>query len=134
MLLYPYLKKRGDVTVQCLKCGVDIPEGQVFCDSCREAMAQYPVRSNVLIQLPPSRTYGKRPPVKRGPSDAERIHRLRMQKMRMGIVIAVLSAIIVAGGVLAWFHLKQDQKPVTGQNYTVTTPATEAAVPSESTK
>ena len=36
----------------CIKCGRDLEEGQIFCQSCLEVMAKYPVKPNTAIQLP----------------------------------------------------------------------------------
>ena len=30
--------------MNCLKCGVEIPERQCFCDRCRASMEGYPIR------------------------------------------------------------------------------------------
>ena len=37
--------------MNCMKCGVEIPEGQVFCDHCLELMKEYPIRPGVHIHL-----------------------------------------------------------------------------------
>ena len=39
--------------MRCLKCGRELKESQVFCDICREDMANYPVKPGTPIQLPP---------------------------------------------------------------------------------
>ena len=39
----------------CMKCGKETGDGQVFCDSCLEVMAQYPVKPDIVVQLPPKR-------------------------------------------------------------------------------
>ena len=36
----------------CMKCGVEIPENQVFCDSCLSVMNRYPVKPDAHIHLP----------------------------------------------------------------------------------
>ncbi len=38
--------------MNCIKCGVEIPENQVFCDSCLADMARYPVKPDVTVTLP----------------------------------------------------------------------------------
>lgn len=38
--------------MSCLKCGRDIEEGQVFCETCLSDMAKYPVKPGIAIQLP----------------------------------------------------------------------------------
>ena len=39
----------------CMKCGKETGDGQVFCDSCLEVMAQYPVKPDTVVTLPPAR-------------------------------------------------------------------------------
>ena len=38
--------------MQCMKCGRDVESDEVFCNSCKETMARYPVRPGVVVQLP----------------------------------------------------------------------------------
>ena len=35
-----------------MKCGREIPVGQVFCDECLEDMEKYPVKPGTAVQLP----------------------------------------------------------------------------------
>lgn len=42
----------------CMKCGKETDNGQVFCDSCLEVMERYPVKPDIVVQLPPVRTLG----------------------------------------------------------------------------
>ena len=35
--------------MNCLKCGRDIAEDQLFCESCLEVMDQYPVKSGSVV-------------------------------------------------------------------------------------
>ncbi len=39
--------------MNCIKCGVEIKEPQVFCDKCLAEMEKYPVEPNVSVNLPP---------------------------------------------------------------------------------
>ncbi len=38
--------------LNCLKCGREIEEGQVFCNDCLVQMAKYPVKPGTAVQLP----------------------------------------------------------------------------------
>ena len=38
--------------MNCLKCGREIEEGQVFCNDCLVQMAKYPVKPGTAVQLP----------------------------------------------------------------------------------
>ena len=38
--------------MNCIKCGVTIPENQVFCDACLADMEKYPVKPDITVSLP----------------------------------------------------------------------------------
>ena len=38
--------------MQCMKCGREIPVGQVFCEECLAEMAAYPVKPGTVVTLP----------------------------------------------------------------------------------
>ena len=38
--------------MQCMKCGREIPAGQVFCEECLAEMADYPVKPGTVVTLP----------------------------------------------------------------------------------
>ncbi len=39
--------------MNCIKCGIEVPGEQVFCDACLAEMEKYPVKSDVTVTLPP---------------------------------------------------------------------------------
>lgn len=45
-------EKRGCGHMNCMKCGKETTQSQVFCDRCLEVMAQYPVDPATAFQLP----------------------------------------------------------------------------------
>ena len=42
--------------MNCMKCGVEIPENQVFCDHCLAVMDDYPIKPDAHIHLPKRET------------------------------------------------------------------------------
>ena len=38
--------------MNCMKCGREIAEEAVFCESCLEDMRKYPVKPGIAVQLP----------------------------------------------------------------------------------
>lgn len=38
--------------MQCMKCGREIPAGQVFCEECLAEMTEYPVKPGTVVTLP----------------------------------------------------------------------------------
>lgn len=106
----------------CMKCGRDIEEGQVFCTSCLEVMAKYPVKPGIAIQLPGrketpvlKKTYPRR---RQPPTPEEQIQRLKKRLKRMIILWLITLALLAATiyPTIEFFLGKPFQLP--GQNYT----------------
>ena len=117
--------KMGGNAVNCLKCGVEIAEGQVFCADCLAVMAKYPVKPNVAIQLPHQRqplpqkkAYPKR---RQAPRPEEKVAAtkkwLRFLLAMWLITLALLIAALFP--TMEYFQGKTFLLP--GQNYTTIT-------------
>ena len=112
--------------MNCMKCGVEIPEQQVFCDHCLQIMGQYPVKSDVHIQLPKRSSAveavkkpGKK---KRSLSQEELISSLTMRVLRLRLTVVVLIfLLLVSCGLFAINLYQQYNEPVIGKNYTIDT-------------
>ena len=115
----------------CMKCGRDIEEGQVFCDSCLEDMKKYPVKPGIAIQLPnrkdgpaPKKNTPKR---KQPPTPEEQIRTLKRRLKRMVILWLITLSLLAATiyPTVEYFLGKPFLQP--GQNYTtiVSTESTE---------
>lgn len=108
----------------CMKCGVEIPEHQVFCDHCLEVMEQYPVKPDTHIHLPkrasslePTKKTGKK---KRALTQEELLSALKMRILRLRLAVVVLIFLAcVLGGFLAMNLYQQYSQPATGKNYTI---------------
>ena len=113
--------------MNCMKCGVQIPEGPVFCDHCLELMNAYPIRPGVHIHLPKRamEVSDSKKPVKkkRVPSPEEQIAALKLKILRMRLAIVVLAFVVcVVSGFLALkIYNTQNTEPTTGRNYTIDT-------------
>lgn len=84
--------ERAVTPVNCMKCGAEIKGEQVFCDDCLTQMARFPVRPNVVVQLPPkqdSLPARKRKPVKKDRDLAEQNRHLRSQVRWLSLLLAV---------------------------------------------
>ena len=84
--------------MQCLKCGKETKNEQVFCSQCLAVMETYPVKPDVHVQLPkhanreiPKKSAKKRRP----PSMEEQIASLRKRNRRL--VAALLIAVLLLG-------------------------------------
>ena len=114
--------------MQCIKCGRDVEPDQVFCNSCKETMAKYPVRPGVVVQLPRrTETVGKKQPSRRRPtlSAEEQLVLLRRAVRRLAVLAVLLLAAVIG---LSWLtvdlYRESERKVLPGQNYySATTPA-----------
>ena len=111
--------------MNCMKCGTDVPDGRVFCDSCLRGMADYPVKPGTVVLLPkrPEQPSVKIPYIKRRtpPSLEEQVVSLR-KRLRIMTVLFLLT--LVAAAFLAYFsveHLLEQDAPLPGQNYSAMT-------------
>ena len=112
--------------MNCMKCGTQIPDAQVFCDHCLSVMDQYPVKHDVHIHLPkrveeveaPKRPAKK----KRSLPPEEQISVLKMKVLRLRLVAVILAFVIcVVGAFLALKLYEVYKPPITGLNYTIDT-------------
>lgn len=106
----------------CMKCGRDIKEGQVFCNSCLEDMKKYPVKPGTAIQLPhkkeaPSKkVYVKR---KQPPTAEEQLQKLRKRLKRM-IILWLITLILLGAAIYPTVQFFMDLSlELPGQNYTI---------------
>lgn len=111
--------------MNCIKCGRDIEEGQVFCASCLEDMAKYPVKPGIAIQLPRRKdtsTVKKMHPKRRQPPTPEEQLRVLKKKLRRMIVLWLVTLALLAATIyptVEYFFGEQFLLP--GQNYTTIT-------------
>jgi len=110
--------------MNCMKCGVEIQEGCVFCDHCLSVMEQHPVRPGTHIHLPKraQAVIAPKKPVKkkRTLSAEEQISALKLKLWRMRLTAAILAFLFcVSSGFLVMKVLQGPAEPTTGRNYTV---------------
>ena len=113
--------------MNCMKCGVEIPETQVFCDHCLEVMAECPVRPGIHVHLPkrakvvevPKKSAKK----KRTPSTEEQLSALKLKVLRLRLLAVILAFVICLLGSVLALKLYQDYTApdATGRNYTIDT-------------
>jgi len=112
--------------MNCMKCGVEIPENQVFCDHCLSVMEDYPIRPDAHIHLPKREepvAPAKRPTKKkRTPTPEEQISILRMKVLRLRLAAAILAFFLCVVSAFLGLRLYEDlTQPETGRNYTIDT-------------
>ena len=108
--------------MNCVKCGRDIGEDQVFCGTCLEEMEQYPVRPGTAIHIParkeweePKKSNQKKRPIV---SLSEQVLRLKKKVLRLRIIVIVL--LLLCGSlcfVIGRTVMELDIQRLLGQNY-----------------
>ena len=77
--------------MQCMKCGLEVPDGQVFCGGCLEVMDKYPVNpgtpAHILPRKPVEKTQRKREL-----STKELLARQQRINRRLKILVLILAA------------------------------------------
>ena len=107
--------------MNCLKCGREITEGNVFCPDCLAVMEKYPVKPNASVQLPrrDEQEAPKKSSKRKKISQEERIAKLKKQSRRMALVIAILFVLLcVLAGRIAHQELNRPGEKDEGKNYT----------------
>lgn len=119
--------------MNCMKCGRETVDNQVFCAECLAEMEKYPVKPGTVVHLPhrseePSsrKAHSRR---KAPPAPEEQVRSQR--KVIRNLLIALLVSLILLGvtGYFAIIHLLNNQSALLpGQNYSSVT-STEPIVP-----
>ena len=107
--------------MNCVKCGREIPEDQVFCEVCLTEMENYPVKPGTAVHIP-ARTAEEPPkkPVKRKriPTAEELLLKTR-KKLRRTRIFAVILLLVcgLLSFLMAQAVLELDFQRILGQNY-----------------
>ncbi len=107
--------------MQCMKCGRDLDEDQVFCDVCQEDMKKYPVKPGTVVLLPHYVRHNqpKRTP-KRIMTHEEQIRRLKKRNRVLAYLFALALTCAISFGMLSlYLYAEYEDKFLPGQNYTV---------------
>jgi len=78
--------------MNCIKCGINIPENQVFCDSCLADMENYPVKPDITVTLPPRKEapVSKKKARRRTIPPEEQLRRMKIKLRLAHITLAVV--------------------------------------------
>ena len=120
--------------MQCMKCGREIPAGQVFCEGCLKDMEKYPIKPGTVVQLPqtPKAAPAKKQHGYRRPAiqPAEHVKILQRRLFVVSAMLALTIMMMVSGFLLTAEYIQKNQsKPLPGQNYSTedTAQTTEAS-------
>ena len=104
--------------MQCLRCGREIEDDDVFCFLCEAVMMKHPVKPNTVVTIPERsvRSRNVQPRRQQRPEeDTDQLHRTIMQ-LRLWVCM-LMAALMLCVGVLTWQELTREEKPSIGQNY-----------------
>lgn len=113
--------------MNCMKCGREIQQGQVFCPDCLEDMEKYPVKPGTVVQLParPKQAPVKKPNRRRTHTLApeEQVPRLRrhIRWLRLFLLMA-LAALALTGWLFVQELYEDGEVLLPGQNYATEAP------------
>lgn len=111
--------------MNCLKCGREIPEHQVFCEDCLLVMQKYPVPPDTVVQIPRRTSAPVRKTVKkRSIPLEEQVKKLTKSVHILTLALILASALIAILIPTAVSHWMEERYEV-GQNYTAITSTTE---------
>lgn len=112
--------------MNCLKCGQEVRDGQVFCLDCLLEMEKYPIKPGIIVQLP---VRDQTPPGKRprsryqlplSPEEQLAVLKRRVQTLTVALAVTLL---LLAGVCFFSVHqLRSQPRFSTGQNYSAVVP------------
>lgn len=106
--------------MNCMKCGREIPSGQVFCDGCLSVMEKYPIKPDTAVHLPHRREQVVAKKAKRQLSPEEQIFHWRKKYRRLLACLLVALLLLAAAGVVILHLWPGDQVAIpVGRNYTI---------------
>lgn len=107
--------------MNCVKCGREIPEDQVFCENCLTEMENYPVKPGTAVHIPtrPAEELPKKSVKKKCILTAEELLLRTRKKLRRTRVFAVILLLICGtlSFLMAQAVLELDFQRLLGQNY-----------------
>ena len=108
--------------MNCMRCGREIGEEQVFCTDCLVDMEQYPVKPGTVVNIPqrPTNPVPRKTVVrKKAPTPEETI--LKLRKRLRFFVIAWLVTLLATAALAypAYQYVVEENHFSTGQNYSV---------------
>ena len=88
--------------MNCMKCGREVEDGQVFCPECLELMAQEPINISVPVHLPqqPPKRNNLRRPVIHLEEEVQRLE-TASDRMRIWIILLTMASLLLT---MALYH------------------------------
>ena len=103
--------------MNCMKCGREVDDGQVFCPECLEVMEQDPIRISASVQIPrqPPRRNTPRRPAIHLEEELRRVERAN-EILRIWIILLAVASMLLG---MAIYHGEIQHAEDMGKNYSV---------------
>ena len=107
----------------CLKCGRELSQGQSFCDSCRQEMAQHPIKPDTPVHIipRPAEPVEKKTGRKEQPSEKAQHAHLHSAIKWLVVAVGILTMVSCLLAALLLNSMQEPPEPDIGRNYTVIT-------------
>ena len=117
---------KGELRLHCMKCGLEINAGQVFCEKCLAEMRRYPVAPETKILLPnrPAPDAAKKQPQRKRVLSPE-IRIQRLQTLVKWLSLTLIGALLLLAfclSVLLGPPSPKEPPENIGQNYNTVGP------------
>lgn len=106
--------------MNCMKCGREVTEGQVFCPDCLKVMEAYPVKPDVVVHIP-QRAPRSAEKKHRTPTPKEQIVQLHRTVRWLMLTTMVLAVVLMLTAAMLLHQLEKASSPAggpLGRNYT----------------
>ena len=104
--------------MQCLRCGRETAEDQVFCFLCESVMVKHPINPNTVVTIPERSVRLRTSPARKPAKVEEDTDQLRRTILQLRLWVCMLmAALMLCVAVLTWQELNREEKPAIGQNY-----------------
>ena len=111
--------------MNCMRCGQEIPSGQVFCEECRIHMEKYPVNPDTPVHLPQHRNHpAPKKVVKRRTISAEDRIQTLQKRLRFFVIWSLIATLLVLAMAYPTYHYLTVDHFKPGQNYSPITTVT----------
>ena len=117
-MLYNGCIKMGGMAMNCMKCGREVDEGQVFCWNCLQQMETEPIKITASVRIPrqPARRAATHRPVLHLEEDVRRLERAN-ENLRVWVLLLAMAAVLLA---MAVYHQEVGQAVAElGKNYAI---------------
>ena len=81
--------------MQCLRCGREIEEGQVFCFLCESIMVKHPVKPNTVVTIPERAVRARTAPARKPARTEEDTDHLRRTILQLRLWSCMLMAALM---------------------------------------